>query len=432
MTTRSFWILSSLFGFMVIAGLITMNNNLIVVAFPLISYLTVAILRLPGEQKLRVERILSTDRISEGLDVSISIKVNNENTRIDELHLSEISSNDYQHLEGDVSKVVQLRSGEAINYEYSFQGWRGTYEFEGLRALSTDPFGLFEVEEHLPAQGKVLVYPKVVPLKEIPIRPPHTKGFSGPIPSRKSGTGMDFFGVRQYRLGDSLRRINWRKSERHSVNLYTNEYEQERIADVGILLDGRPHCDITFQGRRLFEYSVHAAASLANMFLNKGHCISLLVYSAVIKRVFPGYGKVQFERIMEALAHADTGVNYARKHLSYIPVRLMPPRGQLVYISPLAHSDLEPIIQFRNQGYSVLILSPDPLYYEQQNEPEPFKPDFQLAKRYANIERNLLINSLRQTGIQFVNWKFDQPLSDVVEKVRIQSSMLQRALKVIQ
>lgn len=431
MTTRSFWMISGLFGFMVIVGLIAANNTLIVLAFPLISYLVVAILFAPGEQNMRVQRSLSTDRISEGVDVTISLQVNNGNARIDELHLSELTSNDFQNLDGDVSKVARLNPGEALTYQYNFQGWRGKYEFEGLRARLTDPFGLFKVEEQLLAPGNVLVFPRVVPLKEISIQPPHTKGFSGPIPSRKSGTGMDFFGVRQYQLGDSLRRINWRKSERHFVNLYTNEYEQERIADVSILLDARPHCDISFQGRSLFEYSVHAAASLSKMFLSQGHCLSLLVYSAVIRQVFPGYGKMQHERILETLASADTGLNFARKHLSYLPTRLLPPRGQLVYISPLANSDLEPIIYFRNQGYAVLVISPDPLYFEQQMESDPSQPDFQLARRFAKIERNLLISNLRQTGIQVENWTVNQPFSEAAENIRIQNSLRQRALEAI-
>ena len=258
MTTRSFWLLSGLSAFMVIAGLLTVNSTLIVLASPLIIYMMVAVFFAPGEQKLQARRFLSTDRITQGMDVTISIQVDNENARIDELHLFELSSFDSQNLEGDISKVAQLNPGESINYEYTFQGWRGNYSFKGLLARVTDPFGMFEIQEHLPARGNVLVYPQVINLKAIPIRPPQTKGFSGPIPSRKSGTGMDFFGVRQYQLGDSLRRINWKTSARHTVDLFTNEYEQERIADVGLILDARPHCDVSFQGRRLFEYSVHA------------------------------------------------------------------------------------------------------------------------------------------------------------------------------
>jgi len=431
MTTRSFWLQCGLFSLMVIAGLMTVNNTLIMLASPLIIYLMVAVFFAPGKQKLQAHRFLSTDRITQGMDVTIGIQVNNENARIDELHLSELSPYNFQNLEGDISKVAQLNPGESINYKYTFQGWRGNNRFEGLLARVTDPFGLFEIQEHLPAKGNVLVYPQVTNLKTIPIRPSQTKGFSGPIPSRKSGTGMDFFGVRQYQLGDTLQRINWKTSERHMVDLFTNEYEQERIADVGLVLDARPHCDISFQGRRLFEYSVHAAASLAKVFLNGGHCLSLLVSSVGVSQVFPGYGKIQYELVLKALANADTGINYSMDHLRFLPTRLLRPHGQLIFIGPLLASDFEPILRFRDLGYTVLIISPDPLYFERQIEPDPSRPDFQLAKRFAQIERNLLISNLHQAGIQVANWKVDQPLSVVVDKVRIQNSQLQRTLKML-
>jgi uncharacterized protein (DUF58 family) len=432
MTTRSFWVLSGLFGLMVITGLTTVNHTLIVLAFPLIIYMMVAVFFVPGEVKLQARRFLSTDRINEGMDITISIQVDNKKARIDELHLYELSSFNSQSLEGDIFKVVQLNSGESIKYKYTFQGWRGNYSFEGLLAWVTDPFGMFETRDRLLASGKVLVFPEVTSLKAIPIQPPQTKGFSGPIPSHKSGAGVDFFGVRQYQLGDSLRRINWKTSARHMGNLYTNEYEQERIADVGIILDARPHCDLTFQGRRLFEYSVHAVASLATMLLDEGHCLSLLVYGARVSRVFPGYGRIQCERVLEALAHVETGINYVTEHLFYFPARLLPPRGQLIYISPLATSDLEPMKRFRDLGYAVLIISPDPLFFEQKIESGPSQPDFILAKRFAKIERDLLFSSLRKAGIQVANWRVDQPLSEVVDRVRIQYSQLQRTVKVLQ
>jgi uncharacterized protein (DUF58 family) len=431
MTTRSFWILSSLIALMMIGGLLTVNSELIALALPLMIYLVVAVFFAPGNQKLKVIRTMSTDRITQGMDFTISLQVTNENGRIEELHLAELSSFQVQNLEGETSKVAPLDIGESLSYEYTIRGWRGSYRFKGLSARILDPFGIFEIREQLPASGEVLVYPEVISLKPIPIRPPQTKGFTGPIPSRKSGTGMDFFGVRQYHLGDSLRHVNWKKSVRHTTNLFTNEYEQERIADVGLILDARPHSDIAFQGQNLFEYCVQATASLAEMFLDEGHCLSLLIYSTAIQRVFPGYGKVQRERILRALANAETGINYAMEHLRYFPVRLLPPRGQLVYISPLAASDLEPLLRFRAQGYHLLVLSPDPLYYEQQNESDPSQPDFQLALRFANIEHDLLRKNLSRAGIQVIDWKVDQPLSTVLEQVHFQKMLQQRTVRLL-
>jgi hypothetical protein len=103
----------------------------------------------------------------------------------------------------------------------------------------------------------------------------------------------------------------------------------------------------------------------------------------------------------------------------------------LVYISPLAASDLEPLLRFRAQGYHLLVLSPDPLYYEQQNESDPSQPDFQLALRFANIEHDLLRKNLSRAGIQVIDWKVDQPLSTVLEQVHFQKMLQQRTVRLL-
>ena len=426
--TRNSWILIGALVLLVGAGLFAAQSLLIVLAIPLLIYLLVGVIYAPGEHKLRVQRRISTDRITEGMDVTVKLLLENNGTRVHQLFLSDGSAQDFELEDGDSGAVVQLSQGQQAEIEYTFAGHRGIYQFEELSAHATDPFGLFERRETLPANGVLTVFPQVTSIKPIPIRPPHTKGFYGPISTRKSGSGIDFLGVRQYQFGDSLRRINWRASERHLSTLITNEYEQERIADVGIILDARPHCDKRYNGRRMFEYAIHGAASLSRMFLDEGHALSMLIYSAVVKQVFPGYGKIQDERIMETLARADTSFNFARKQLR-IPSRLLPPRGQLIYISPLPPTDFESIIQLRNQGYSVLVLSIDPLFFEEHSGLDRSSPEIQLAARFARIERSLMVSNLRQAGVQIENWTVDQPFLEVGERIRMHMGMHQRMIR---
>jgi len=426
--TRHFWLLFGLLAAMVSVGLLALEGTILVLAIPFLVYVLVGVYYAPGEQKLQARRMMSTDRITEGMDVTVTIQVENLNARVDQLFLSESFEHDLKILAGDSYVAAQMEQGEQIEYAYTLEGRRGVYEFQGLTAQAIDPFGLFERKKELKTDGELIVFPQVTEMKSIPIHPPHTKGFYGPISTRKSGSGIDFLGVRQYQFGDSLRRINWRASERHMNDLFTNEYEQERIADVGIILDARPHCDKLFQGRRMFEYAVHAAASLSKMFLDDGHSISMLIYSAVVTQVFPGYGKVQYERILKTLASADTSYNFSREQLR-IPGRLLPPRGQLVYISPLPPADFETIIRLRNLGYSVLVLSLDPLFFEEHSGIDLPLPETQLAARFARIERKLMLNNLRQAGVLVENWTVDQPFLEVGERIRTHVVLHQRMIR---
>ena len=146
---------------------------------------------------------------------------------------------------------------------------------------------------------------------------------------------MNFFGVREYQVGDPLRWINWRVVARHTEFLFTNVFEQERIADVGLILDARQQNDVLSPDGPLFDHAVRATASLAEVFLGAGNRVGLLIYGSGMTRTFPGYGKVQRDRIMRALARAKTGFNYALESLEYLPTRFFPARSQIVMISPL-------------------------------------------------------------------------------------------------
>jgi len=55
----------------------------------------------------------------------------------------------------------------------------------------------------------------------------------------RAGSGTELFGVREYRPGDSLRRIHWRSSARHG-KLVVREFEPPGVQTLGIFVDPSP------------------------------------------------------------------------------------------------------------------------------------------------------------------------------------------------
>jgi hypothetical protein len=55
----------------------------------------------------------------------------------------------------------------------------------------------------------------------------------------RAGSGNELFGIREYRPGDSLRRIHWRSSARHG-ELVVREYEPPGLQTLTILVDSSP------------------------------------------------------------------------------------------------------------------------------------------------------------------------------------------------
>ncbi|UCC64975.1 MAG: DUF58 domain-containing protein, partial [Anaerolineae bacterium] len=209
-----------------------------------------------------------------------------------------------------------------------------------------------------------------------------------------------------------LRWINWRLGARHLHTLFTNQFEQESIADVGLILDARQRTNIRSRNGSLFEYSVRATASLAGTFLSDGNRVGLLVYGGFLHWAFPGYGKVQRERILQALARAQMGESLVFDSLEYLPTRFFPAKSQLVLVSPLCWDDLYMLVRLRALGYQVLVISPDPVSFEAQALKG--HPGVALAARIAYLERTLLLRKLQQAGIQSVDWRVDRPFDQVV------------------
>jgi len=287
--------------------------------------------------------------------------------------------------------------------------------FEALEASANDYLAVSGSRVRVEAKGRLFVLPPVTRVRNVAIRPRRTRVYAGTIPARVGGTGTEFFGVREYQPGDPPHSINWRASARYTDTLYANEYQQERVADVGIVLDGRLKTNEFARGQSLFEYSVQAAASLADALLNQGNRVGLLLYASYLGWTFPGYGKIQRERILHALANAKTGESQVFSDLEHMPTRLFPPESQIVFVSPLTTEDLKPLVQLRAQGYDVLVVSPNPVKFELSYLP-PSNPAVDLAGRVIHMERLLLLQRLQRANIHVLDWDVKEPFDLLVKR----------------
>jgi uncharacterized protein (DUF58 family) len=199
------------------------------------------------------------------------------------------------------------------------------------------------------------------------------------------------------------------------------------VADVGIILDGRQKTNSFDKEHSLFEYSVSAAAALADVLLSQGNRVGLLNYGRLLHWTFPGYGKIQRERILQSLTHAQVGSSTVFSELEYIPARLFPPHSQIILISPLNADDVNVLVQLRARGYQVMAVSPDPVAFELSYLPQ--NESVRLAARMLRMERNLLIQKLQRAGIQVLDWDVSQPFDQVAKRRLGRPPALLRAIE---
>jgi len=271
-----------------VTGMVTVNGGLIALALPFAVYLFTSYLFTPDKINLDASRQLSAERVAPDADVIVTVTIVNKGSYLDEVLIEDVVPPGLRVRLKHGRHLIRLPKNGTYTFSYTVTGPRGGYRFDKVRVKANESLAVNSRRVQLEASGQLFVFPQVTRLRHVAIRPRRTRVFAGSIPARVGGSGTEFFGVREYQPGDSPRVINWRASARSVDTLYSNEYQQERVADVGIVLDGRIRTNTFADEHSLFEHSVQAAASLAITLLGQGNRVGLLVYGRFLGWTVPG------------------------------------------------------------------------------------------------------------------------------------------------
>jgi uncharacterized protein (DUF58 family) len=399
---------------LICAGLIVRNGKVLILAIPLLVYLITGLLQAPARVALRAERSLNKNSIGVHEPVRVRLRVENEGAALINLQLEDGLLPSLEPVSGQTQKVVSLPAGGTADFEYVLKPERGAYSWASIRASCAGPLELFFQHQDVAASGELLVLPSLIKIRPLSKGVRSTKLAAGPIPAHHAGTGTNYWGVREYTPGDTLRRLNWRLAARHPGKWFTNEFESEEIADFGLILDTRKLSNADQMEEVLFEHAISAAASIAEISLKHGNRVSLLLFGQSMRSLFPGFGKQQLDRVLENLGRAQLGDYVHFSFLKYFPVRLFPVGAQIIILSTLDRRDLEGYARLRSFGYDVLLVSPDPVEYAFRTLPE--SPRGELAHRAARVERIVLLKRLVDMGVKVVNWPVERPLDPILHE----------------
>jgi uncharacterized protein (DUF58 family) len=412
MTNRKSLFVSLLMLGLLIVGLFLRNGEIILLSVPFLAYLLLGFLRSPGGIQLRAWR--NPDKPIGAHREPVEMRASVENTGESRLVLSvqDPLFPSMKLLNGHSSRTCLLGPGEQLHLDYTFQAGRGLYAWKSLHVVASDPFSLFAWKQDCPAPAEVLIHPRTVRLRSVPLLPQITRHIPGSLPARLAGSGTNFFGIREYQPGDPLRKINWRMTARYPQKLFTKEFEQDEIVDIGLVLDSRKSGGDDAGETSLFEQSVCATASLAEFFLREGNRVGLLVFGEKMTAVFPGSGKRHLHKIYRYLSQATARQSIPLEYLSYFSYRLFPRRSIVCMVSPYRPRDLPTYSRLSAEGYQVILISPNPVDHVAPKMPADQVTLF--AYRAARLERYVQLSQLLSLGIHVVDWPVDQSLNDVL------------------
>ncbi|THV38596.1 DUF58 domain-containing protein [Glycomyces buryatensis] len=137
---------------------------------------------------------------------------------------------------------------------------RGSYELGPLTVRCSDPFGLAVAVQEFPMTTPLIVTPRIEHLTHL--RLPGGAGMSSGESQAQSVaiSGNDDIAIREYRIGDDLRRVHW-KASAHKGELMVRREEQPWENTAAILLDVRRSAHRGEGDASSFEWMVGAAAS---------------------------------------------------------------------------------------------------------------------------------------------------------------------------
>jgi uncharacterized protein (DUF58 family) len=406
MMTRSWALVTLLSLVLLLGGLFFKNGALLAITLPYLIIASLPFWRALQGGSWKLERKIEPEYLWGDQPCEVTLSLTYVGMALEDVVVSDAIPEGVD-VEGRPFHHGMFRAGQKETLHYSVHGIRGRYKFPGVKVQVVDLLGMTHKEEFLPCAGTLMVLPTSEPLEKVEISPRRTRAFTGVIRSRESGPGVEFFGTRAYVPGDPLRHLNWKAGARWDL-LITNLFEHERVADVGIILDARQVAEVRINGESLFEYSVGAALSLANYFLDEGNRVGLLIYGRFLEWTFPGYGKQQRAKILAALTRAELGDHAVFQEFGRLPTRLFPRQSQIVLVSPLLPQDVHPLGYLRALGYRLMIVSPDPIAFEKRFLPQDEYTT--LAEGIARLERNVTLAKLLRAGAQVVEWDITVPL----------------------
>jgi uncharacterized protein (DUF58 family) len=336
---------------------------------------------------VKSSRALYPDRSLGDEDVEITLKVqNNSHQGFGNVHLDDLIPETLAIKSGTKVMAVSVKSGEAFENRYKISApKRGTYVLGPLSASVSDIMGFQELTQQIGKTDELIVLPKIEEVGILNLRATRVSPWPGQIPSRKVGSGSEFFELSPYVPGDELRRVNWKASAK-TGELVTNEFEGEQATDVLVLLD----CSQEVESEQDFdaiEFEASLAASLCSQLIRQGNRVGLSVYGAVRTWVNLGFGRRHLLRILDNLAIAKPGrasipMDYA---VESVIVSTLPSRSVVVVISPLDRDDIvEVVADLATKGYNIVFFTPTITTPSKGTE-----VSFNLARRILTLERKV-------------------------------------------
>lgn len=254
-----------------------------------------------GAARIHVRRT-APETVFEGDEVEARITIRNDSRfsiffpRVTETFAPEA------HTIQNVVLASRLAPGETAEESYRATCLvpRGLYTLGPLTVTVSDPFGWFRKTRTVEDIRRIKVYPRFQRFGPRERTGDFLSFASRHVSRMGLGESTEFFSVREYRIGDALRRVHWPLTAHRGFPV-VREYTRTAAGNLCIFLDLYRYALIGFGRGSSLEQSVKIAAGLSARAVERGHAVRLFANGSSELKLGGASGERRMEAILDAL-----------------------------------------------------------------------------------------------------------------------------------
>lgn len=226
--------------------------------------------------------------------------------------------------------MIRARESRWVSYRGRVSR-RGVYTLQEAAIESAYPLGLVTVRRRVRVASEIIAYPFYYEIPHEMVPASSTSAGAEVSAPLTSGTGGDFYGIREYRSGDSLRHVHWPSTARLG-ELMVKQFEHDVRTDVAIFLESSAAAIVGPADDSTLETAVRAAASVAFHVLNRNFPAALVTATPASPSVVSVRSQGDPTPIFDALARVAPSTAYDSQAFLRDAHRAEPHAGMVVII----------------------------------------------------------------------------------------------------
>ena len=198
-------------------------------------------------------------------------------------------------------RTLELQANKKSIFSYDITPHdRGDHVYEGVHLCLFSALGLWRQLRTVELKQTVRVFPNFAPLAKLALfSAEQASRMVGAHLKRRRGEGTDFHQMREYRIGDTMRQIDW-KATRRAGKLISREYQEEKNQQVVMVLDSGRRMLAKDDGLSHFDHALNAMLVVSYLALRQGDAVGMYATGEHKRWVSPRRGVKSIESLLKA------------------------------------------------------------------------------------------------------------------------------------